>query len=349
MKHNITICTIPNKPQKSTVLHLITYCCDLIRICTLLCIKKGTAFTLIGTLAVFSFASESTLDDPLEVLFPSHKDINQQFQNDSMADSTNKNTQNTQGTNKPKKLNTSNANMQNTDIPYGAITDLGYIKDFAEVQKSFPWIRSVGLAMVSFDDGSFRSGFGILLPDNIFLTSAELGHNAASYPKNILLKMRDKSAGNLICIAQLQLKALDKVQGLALFKVANYTDDYCNIRSQSHYHQKILVHNTYDITKAKPSKTNDFYTVTTTFNNPNISVLKIKDTQKTISLPLQENQKVVFGRPFFSKNGDLLGITTMPHNAIRPIIIGHKEIKGFLCELDKNGFEVSDFVTKICR
>lgn len=239
------------------------------------------------------------------------------------------------------------------------------VQDFLAVQKQFPWIKSAGLVMVSFDDGSFRSGFGLLLPEQIFLTSAQLAHSAQAYPKNILLKMRDESAGNLICVAELRLKALDKILGLALFEVSGYTDDHCNLRSQSYYHSKILSQ-AYDITRhkiaSKPAKTHEYYSVTTTFDNPNISVLTINGADKSTSnhanakpqtlpqkLPIEDEQPIVFGRPFFTKSGSLLGIATMPNNAISPVIVGDREIKKFLCEIDKSGFAVADFVAKICR
>lgn len=256
------------------------------------------------------------------------------------------------------------------------VAEVDGVEDFLSVQKRFPWIKSVGLVMVSFDDGSFRSGFGLLLPEQIFLTSAELGHSAHAYPKSILLKMRDESAGNLICVAELRLKALDKILGLALFEVSGYTDDHCNLRSQSYYHSKILSQ-AYDITKhksaPKSAKPRDYYSVTTTFNNPNISVLSIPsaggDTgsakspaktqpknpqQKPLEklpqkLPIEDEQRIVYGRPFFDQSGSLLGIATMPNNAISPVIVGDGEIKRFLCGIDKSGFIVGDFVAKICR
>ena len=227
------------------------------------------------------------------------------------------------------------------------IMQVGNMDDFLAVQKNFPWIRSVGIVMVSFDDGSFRSGFGLLLPQNLFLTSAELGHNASAYPKNILLKMRDESAGSLICLAELRLKVLDKVQGLSLFEVSGYTDAHCNLRSQSYYHSKILDESAYDIASTKPVQTNHYYTVSTTFNAPNISVFTFTDTQRR--LPIKDAFKISFGRPFFSKDGQLLGMTTLPRNAISPIIVSYKEIKDFLCSLDKSGFFVNAYVQDLCK
>ncbi|WP_288547004.1 hypothetical protein [uncultured Helicobacter sp.] len=258
-----------------------------------------------------------------------------------------------QTSNQGSQSTTQNINQNNSqnDSPQNdsLVAESTRAEDFQEVQRRFSWIRSVGLVIVSFDDGSLKSGFGVLLPDRIFLTSAELAHNASAYPKDIFLKMRDKSAGNLICVAQLHLKAIDKMEGLALFEISGYTDDYCNLRSQSYYHQYLFKHNALDILQANTPKTQDFYTVTTTFNNPNIRVLKIKE-EKHAYLPIQESQNIVFGRPFFSQNGEFLGIATMNNQAVRPIIVSQAQVRHFICSMDKVvGYGISETITKRCR
>ncbi|OBV29059.1 hypothetical protein BKN38_07395 [Helicobacter sp. CLO-3] len=360
----------------------------ILRLCQIGALAGALASVLSGALFGIAYASESDLDDPLESL--EHKSDSGNSSNagaldsgdsgnSSTLDSGAQNIARESSTKESATKDSSTRESSTQDLPSALesranapatsakdsqnIVEKWGERDFAEIQKDFPWIKSVGLAMVSFDDGSFRSGFGVLLPENIFLTSAELAHNASTYPKNILLKMRDVSAGNLICVAQLRLKALDKVRGLALLEISGYTDDYCNLRSQSYYHKQIMQNNAYDITKYKGVKTSDFYTVTTSFNAPNISVLRFEDAKNNATndrassdyaqgdhaLPIKNDQKIVFGRPFFSKSGELLGMATMPNDAFRPIIISRQKIQGFLCELDKNGFQVSDFTTKICR
>ena len=253
----------------------------------------------------------------------------------------------------PPKIPTHTPKSLNLPAPKKGLQDLLVMqtslpKDFQEVQKSFPWIRYIGLAMVSFDDGSYRSGFGLLLPDKIFLTSAELAHNASAYPKEMLLKMRDDSAGNLICIAKLRLKALDKGRGLALFEVEQYTDDYCNIREESFYHARLMKNNAYNI--AKPStQASDYFTVTTTFNNPDISVLRVgKVVASSIELPIQNEQRIIFGRPFFSRNGVLLGMASMQENAFKPMIISNAKIKEFVCAMSASGVRLPASISQIC-
>lgn len=253
----------------------------------------------------------------------------------------------------PTKIPTHKPEALNLPVPKKGLQDLLVMQtslpqDFQEVQRSFPWIRYIGLAMVSFDDGSYRSGFGLLLPDKIFLTSAELAHNASAYPKEMLLKMRDDSAGNLICIAQLRLKALDKGRGLALFEVEEYTDDYCNIRAQSYYHARLMKNNAYDIGKPAVSAS-DYFTVTTTFNNPDISVLRVgRANAQSVELPIQNDQRVIFGRPFFSRSGVLLGMASMQENAFKPMIISNAKIKEFICAMRTSGVVLPASVGKIC-
>ncbi|WP_304210745.1 hypothetical protein [Helicobacter canis] len=309
--------------------------------------KRCAKLVLCATmgLCLIANASESDLSDPLESAQEQHATAQQEAQkplSQGKLDSSSK----AQTPSSPTKDSNPKDKLESSQIDR-VIMEVGNMDDFLAVQKNFPWIRSVGLVMVSFDDGSFRSGFGLLLPNNLFLTSAELGHNASAYPKNILLKMRDESAGSLICLAELRLKVLDKVQGLSLFEVSGYTDAHCNLRSQSYYHSKILDESAYDIASTKPVRTNDYYTVTTTFNNPNISIITLKNNAK--QLPIKNAQKIIFGRPFFTKDGQLLGMTTIPRNATAPVIVSYKEIKDFLCSIDKSGFYVSSFVQDLCR
>lgn len=306
--------------------------------------------------------AESAKSSQIAKQFEAIKESSQDSSNDSLAKGSAKDsTQSTaqaiaQTPPKPKiptKIPTHKPEALNLPAPKKGLQDLLVMQtslpqDFQEVQRSFPWIRYIGLAMVSFDDGSYRSGFGLLLPDKIFLTSAELAHNASAYPKEMLLKMRDDSAGNLICIAQLRLKALDKGRGLALFEVEEYTDDYCNIRAQSYYHARLMKNNAYDIGKPAVSAS-DYFTVTTTFNNPDISVLRVgRANAQSVELPIQNDQRVIFGRPFFSRSGVLLGMASMQENAFKPMIISNAKIKEFICAMRTSGVVLPASVGKIC-
>lgn len=237
-----------------------------------------------------------------------------------------------------KRENTTNEHIV-LDIAKGA--------DFQSILKEYGWIKSVGLLMVGFDDGAFKSGFGVLLPKNTILTSAELAQNGSAYPRYIYLKMRDESAGNLICIASMNLKAMDKAKGLALFEIANYTDDYCNIRSKSVYHADILKNNAYKNLAKQQQKTNDFYTVTTHFGNPSIAKYNIK-SRRDLKIDSHARHSIVFGRPFFSKSGDFLGIATMVKSEIRPVVVSKNEVKDFICSLKKDGFYLNENLNSFC-
>lgn len=227
------------------------------------------------------------------------------------------------------------------------VLDIAKGADFKSILKEYGWIKSVGLLMVGFDDGAFKSGFGVLLPKNTILTSAELAQNGSAYPRYIYLKMRDESAGNLICIASLNLKAMDKAKGLALFEIANYTDDYCNIRSKSVYHADILNNNAYKNLAKQQQNTHDFYTVTTHFGNPSIAKYNIK-SRRDLKIDSHARHSIVFGRPFFSKSGDFLGIATMVKSEIRPVVVSKNEVKDFICSLKKDGFSLNENLNSFC-
>lgn len=101
------------------------------------------------------------------------------------------------------------------------------------------WIYATAIIEVYFSDGSQRVGFGTMLENGLFITSAQIVYDKELIPKTIYTKMQDSSARVLICTNKLNVKAVDIKNNLALLESIEATDDYCHVRAKSYYHDRI--------------------------------------------------------------------------------------------------------------
>ncbi|PAF41730.1 hypothetical protein [Helicobacter sp. 11S03491-1] len=243
-------------------------------------------------------------------------------------------------------------------------TSISQINLSQAYSKAFEWIYSTAIITSYFDDGSFRQGFGLLLKDGFYLTSSELTYNAGLYPKKILAKMQDDSAKPLICIAQLRLKAMDSNKGLALLKTTAFTDDYCNVRSESYYHKRIYDKYGKNIFSPTPTKkliNNGIYfpileDVDTfgvgkiiSFQESNQPKVNSKTKSYGYFLPSDAYGDFTFGKPYFSKNGEFLGIFSVIENPYTPILIKKEIVQDFICELKKKNIFIQRFLPNSCK
>ncbi|PAF42092.1 hypothetical protein [Helicobacter sp. 11S02596-1] len=217
--------------------------------------------------------------------------------------------------------------------------------------KHFDWIYSTVIIKVYFDDGSLRQGFGLLLKNGFYLTSSELTYNRGLYPKQIVAKMQDDSAKPLICVAKLQLKAMDSDKGLALLKTTAFTDDYCNTRSESYYHKRIYDKYGKNIFSTTPTKKlilgGLYFPILEDFDTLGVGrTIPIKEesyydnySKKEIfygySLPLETYQRFTFGKPYFNKDGEFLGIFSVAAQSYLPALVKKEIVQDFICELKK--------------
>ncbi|MDO7253030.1 hypothetical protein [Helicobacter cappadocius] len=230
---------------------------------------------------------------------------------------------------------------------------------------SFKWVYGTAVITAYFKDGSFKQGFALLLQNGLYLTSSQLTYHLGLYPQKIVAKMQDDSADPLICVAELQLKAMDSNKGLSLLKTSAFTDDYCNVRTESYYHKRIYDKYAQKIFSKKPTKDliqNGLY----------FPVIKEADTfgvQRTYpireetyyneklekevsygySLPFNSYEKFTFGKPYFDKNGDFLGIFSIIEDSYLPVLIKKEIVQQFICETEEKKIlkgEISDSVCK---
>ena len=127
---------------------------------------------------------------------------------------------------------------------------------------------------VNFNNGAFKSVFGFFVDENTIITSSTITDLA--FPLDINVKTKDNSTDLIICIAKARLLASDK--NLAMLKITNYTDDYCNFSNKKLYHQEIIQSQKIHLSHTKAPKIN--------------------------------NKIIEQGMPYFDKNHHLIGISS---------------------------------------
>lgn len=218
-------------------------------------------------------------------------------------------------------------------------------------QKHFDWIYSTALIMVYFSDGSLKQGFGLLLENGLYLTSSNLTYQAGLYPKKIFAKMQDDSAKPIICVASLDLQAVDSSKGLTLLRTSAFTDEYCKTRPESYYHKRIYDKYAQDIFTSTPAQdlvSQEIYFPTVenfyTFGVKKTIPIKKekhydKQNQKIIygySLQLDTDYELTFGRPYFDKQGEFIGIFSITdYSNGMPILVTKKIAQDFIKEIKK--------------
>ncbi|MGI0405727.1 hypothetical protein ACRE1U_00185 [Helicobacter himalayensis] len=137
------------------------------------------------------------------------------------------------------------------------------------------WIYATAIIEVYFSDGSQRMGFGTMLENGLFITSAQIVYDEKLIPKTIYTKMQDSSARVLICTNKLNVKAVDTQNNLALLESIASTDDYCHTRAKSYYHDRIEKRYFIDIfTNPTLAKKSSFDTMNAQKTTPNTSAQK---------------------------------------------------------------------------
>ncbi|CBG39824.1 hypothetical protein [Helicobacter mustelae] len=213
----------------------------------------------------------------------------------------------------------------------------------ASLQK---WVHSIGVLNVYFDNGTLQYGYGVLLKNGRFLTSSEILHNFGKYPRKIQLRMQDDSAQVLICIADLQIEAIDNTTGLALLRTQGFTDDYCKVRTESFYHKRI-----YDLFYLTPQKlppkapeTMLYYPKVSkqyyfgVLQNEILSTQELETGGAAYQIDDKKMNKMILGRPFFDKDGAFVGIFTIHADNAMPVVLDSTAVFLFLQNLRGKDF-----------
>lgn len=154
------------------------------------------------------------------------------------------------------------------------------------------WILGVIKLDINFSNGAFGSTFGFFLDEDTIITSSEI--TSLGFPIDINVKIKDDDTDLIICIAKARLLASDANKSLAMLKLINYTDDYCNYSHKKIYHQELIKSQMIQILHHQKPKKIEMISIE--------SPLFYKNCMHTISAEQ--------GMPYFDKEYNLIGISS---------------------------------------
>lgn len=154
------------------------------------------------------------------------------------------------------------------------------------------WIAGVVKLDINFNNGAFKSMFGFFVDEDTIITSSTITN--IGFPLDINIKIKDDDTDLIICIAKARLLANDTNKSLAMLKITNYTDDYCNYSNKKLYHQEIIKNQKIQIPDYKKPLKRDTI-------NPK-SPFFYKNYMHTIAIEQ--------GVPYFDKDYNLIGISS---------------------------------------
>lgn len=229
------------------------------------------------------------------------------------------------------------------------------------------WIYSTAIIESSFFDGSFKRGFGTLLKNGFYITSSEVIYNGKITPSKIYVKMQDDLNANIMCVSMLGIKALDLDSGLALLKVANSTDSYCQLRPKSYYQDRIYKRFGIDVfashesiaphTKAFYPYLSDMYVFTTqslelnkvaTYYDFERKKEQIYGFEITKDMG-QMYDESAYGKAFYDDNGVFLGLLSKAGIGYLPVFVNRQVIQDFLCEIQDKEIINDPLISKACQ
>lgn len=230
------------------------------------------------------------------------------------------------------------------------------------------WLYGSAIIESTFKDGNRRVGMGILLRGGLFLTSVELVYSAMRFSKNIYVKMRDDSANSLIYFARLHIQAVDIDSGLALLEINQFTDIYGRDREESFYQKRIIDKYYIDIFKEGGRALSSNARGDIELFYPKVGLMEGLDVDKSsIDKPISYYNTALkrsikygyaigidalsehsFGRPYFNRQGDFIGLVGITSVDYMPLVINRKVIVNFVCEINESFTTSSDYISKSC-
>ncbi len=238
--------------------------------------------------------------------------------------------------------------------------------DSKTIQHTAPtqWIYSTAIIEVSFTDGSFKRGLGTLLKNGFYITSAEILYNGDIVPRKVYAKMQDDFNENMMCVAGLKLKVLDLDTGLALLKVSQFVDSFCQVRAKSYYQDRIYKRFGIDVFASNAAiapQTQAYYPYldnTFVFIPQSIKLNKPatyydfaqkKERAYGFELEHESYEEFTYGRAFYDEKGVFLGIMSRTVVGYVPVFVSRNVIQDFLCDVQDKGIINENFVQKSCQ
>lgn len=233
------------------------------------------------------------------------------------------------------------------------------------IAKPLPsWIYSTAIIEVHFHDGSMRKGFATMIKNGFYLTSSELIYSDSLIPSEIFAKIQDTSANIIICAFKLNLKAVDADSALALLENAASTDDYCNVREKSFYHDRIQKRYAVDIF-APTNKLTQNQRVFYSFIDEGYSFIpkslklgraesyfdekRHKEIPYGFNIAREEYENLLFGKGIFDSKGRFLGIVSLSPKSFLPVFVKKEVLQDFVCNLSEKSILNNADITRGCQ
>ncbi|MGX3097934.1 hypothetical protein [Helicobacter sp. 23-1046] len=226
------------------------------------------------------------------------------------------------------------------------------------------WIYSTAIIEVHFHDGSMRKGFATMVKNGLYLTSSEIVYSDSLIPSAIFAKIQDTSANIIICAFKLDLRAIDMDSGLALLENIASTDDYCNVREKSYYHDRIQKKYAVDIFSPTSKLTQNqkvFYSFIDegySFVPKSLKLGRAEsyfDEKRHREIPYgfniarEEYENLLFGKGIFDSNGRFLGIVSLSPKSFLPVFVKKEVLQDFVCDLNERSIVNNAEITRGCK
>ncbi len=231
---------------------------------------------------------------------------------------------------------------QKIQQPQGGFLASGAMPALGAQRRSF--LYSITLLTALFDNGVQKQGYGILLKDGYILAAADLMNEDGAYLRNVMAKMQDDSSKSLMCFAMLRLRATDSK--LSLLRAENYTDIYCNTRSESFYHQRINLHYFTPIYGGALKSTvlsrqdHVLFPFVTENNALHYKSASIANIQK---------HSAIHGLPLFNASGYFVGfLYSVNEPKKRNIVVSSDEVRDFVCAVANRRLLPTSDLTRAC-
>lgn len=186
----------------------------------------------------------------------------------------------------------------------------------------------------------YVEGYGIVINDNLVLTSAKIVFNEKR-AEDITLYHTEILGQPIACLSHAKILALDDNFDLAVLEVERFTDIYCNILPTPNFRELGFKENYFNLLKEPleiplSADLNLSYFSEQEWSEFLRSKIKLKDF---LALPKETKEKML-GMPLFLEN-EFLGLKVKEFSqssseSLKIGILTHQEILNFLCNLQSN-------------
>ncbi|WDL74188.1 hypothetical protein IP360_04875 [Helicobacter winghamensis] len=180
----------------------------------------------------------------------------------------------------------------------------------------------------------YNEGYGLIINDGLVLTSASIVFEGKK-AKDITLYHTEVLGQPIACLSHARILAIDDNLDLAVLETERFTDIYCNVLPEPNFRELSFKESYFNFLLLPLDLPLDERLEISYFSEHDWSqFLREKIAFKEfLELPQKDKEKLR-GMPLFVEN-EFLGLKTM-ESKTRPLgILTHREILGFLCQIER--------------